>query len=84
MLLEAGDTAKEAGAVTVSARVLVTVKPPPVAFNVTVDEPIVAAAEAVSVSVEEPLSALRVTGFLLHVAVTPVGSPLIARVTAPL
>jgi hypothetical protein len=55
-----------------------------VAVTVIADEPAVAVEEAVSFNVEEPLSEVSVTGFLLHVAVTPEGSPLTLRVTAPL
>jgi hypothetical protein len=56
----------------------------PEAFTVTVAAPALAAEEAVKVSFEEPLSAVRVTGLALHEAVTPLGSPVTLRVTAPL
>jgi len=47
------------------------------------DEPTVAVDEAVKVNVDFPLSAVRVTGLLLHEAVTPLGSPLTLIVTGP-
>ena len=54
------------------------------AVTVIVEEPIAAEDAAVSVSVDVPLCEVSVTGFLLHEAVTPEGSPLTLRFTAPL
>jgi hypothetical protein len=42
-----------------------------------------AADEAMSVSVEDPFSALNVTGLPLHDAVTPLGNPVALSVTGP-
>jgi hypothetical protein len=69
---------------TCNATCLVAVNPSPLAVIVTVAAPTVAEDEAVSVSVDAPLSAFSVTELLLHEAVTPAGNPLTLRVTAPL
>jgi hypothetical protein len=69
--------------VTCIAICAATANPSPLAVTVIVVEPTAADDEAVRVSVEEPLSPLRVTGLLLHDAVTPLGSPLTLSVTAP-
>lgn len=69
--------------VTVRLTVLVTVNPPPVAV-INTDVVLAAALEVVcSVSVVLPLSEESVTGFVLHLAVTPVGKPLTESVTVP-
>ena len=47
-------------------------------------DPALAVEDAVNVSVDVPLSPPSVSGFLLHAAITPVGSPLTLRLTAPL
>ena len=62
---------------------LLAVNPSPLAVTVIAVEPAAAADEAVSVSVEEPLSPLSVSGFVLHDAVTPLGNPVTPSVTAP-
>ena len=62
---------------------LLAVNPSPLAVTVIVAVPTFAADEAVSFSVEEPFSPLSVTGLMLHAAVTPLGSPLTLRLTAP-
>jgi hypothetical protein len=62
---------------------LLAVSPSPLAVTVIVADPTIATDEAVSVSVEEPLSPLNVTGLLLHDAVTPLGNPVALSVTAP-
>lgn len=49
-----------------------------------VDEPTAAVDDAVSVSVDLPLSAVSVAGLPLQVAVTPTGSPLTLKLTVPL
>jgi hypothetical protein len=72
-----------AGANTVNVSFWLTVSPSPVAVKVMVDEPVAAEADAASVSVEEPVSAVRASGLLLHEAVTPVGNPLTLKLTAP-
>ena len=66
-----------AGVLTVRAIVVVRVRPPPVPVTVTVACPVAAVPEAVNVSV------LPVAETGLNAAVTPLGSPLAARVTAP-
>ena len=82
-VVEAAPIASDGDGATCTAICLLAVKPSPPAVTVMVAEPTYAAGEAVSVSVEEPLSALSVTGFLLHEAVTPLGRPLTLSVTAP-
>ena len=62
---------------------MLAVSPSPFAVTVIVADPTVAMDEAVSVSVEEPLSPVNVTGLPLHDAVTPLGNPLTPSVTAP-
>jgi len=63
---------------TVRAMVVVRVSVPLVPVTVTVALPVVAAADAVKVSVLVP-----VVGFVLNAAVTPVGTPLALSVTLP-
>jgi len=65
-------------AFTVSAIVVVAVSEPEVPVIVTVDEPVVAVALAVSVSRLVP-----VVGLVPKEAVTPLGKPDAARVTLP-
>jgi hypothetical protein len=55
----------------------------PVAVTVIVAEANDAADEAMSVSVEDPFSALNVTGLPPHDAVTPLGNPVALSVTGP-
>ena len=75
-----GDSVKLGGGVTVSAMVVDAVKVPEVPVMVTVTGPAtVAVLLAVKVSRLEP-----VVGLVAKAAVTPLGSPLAARVTAPL
>jgi hypothetical protein len=81
--VEAAPIASDGNGATNTVICLLTVKPSPPAVTVMAAEPTYAPGEAVSVSVEEPLSALSVTGFLLHDAVTPLGRPLTPSVTAP-
>lgn len=69
---------------TCSAICFVAFNPSPLAVTVIVAEPTFAVEDAVSVSVDVPLSPLSVTGLLLHPAVTPLGSPLRLRLAAPL
>jgi len=69
--------------VTCKVTLLAADTPSPVAVTVTVAEPSFAGADAVNVSVLFALPALSVSGLELHVAVTPLGSPLTLRVTAP-
>jgi len=65
--------------------VAVWLREPEVPVMVTVAAPVVAVEEAVSVSVEVALPfAAGVTGLVENAAVTPVGSPEAARVTAEL
>jgi hypothetical protein len=60
----------------------VELTPSPEAVIVTTGEP--AAVDAVvNVRVEDPVSAWSVSGLPLHEAVTPAGSPLTPRLTAP-
>jgi hypothetical protein len=63
---------------------LVAVTPSPLAVTVIAANPALAVEDAVNVSVDFPLSPLSVSGFLLHAAITPAGSPLTPRLTAPL
>ena len=82
--LEAAPMAIEGAATTCTVICLLAEAPSPPAVTVIVAVPAVAADEAVSVSVEEPLSLLSEIGLLLHDAATPLGSPLTVRLTAPL
>ncbi len=76
---EDGVSVKPAGAVTVSAMVVVAVKLPEVPVTVTLLGPGVAALVAVKVTTLDD-----VAGFVAKLAVTPVGSPVAARVTLPM
>ena len=74
-----GDSVKLGGGVTVSAMVVDAVKVPEVPVMVTVTGPAtVAVLLAVKVSRLEP-----VVGLVAKAAVTPLGSPLAARVAPP-
>src|SRR5215813_1303817 len=64
---------------TVRLIVAVRVRPPPVPVTVTVAAPRVAVLEALKVSVLLP----PVAGFVLKLAVTPLGNPLALKVTPP-
>ncbi len=61
-----------------------TVRPSPVAVTVNVAEPSTAVGLAVRVRVEDAAPEEGVTGFALQAAVTPLGSPEIARAMFPL
>ena len=82
--LEAAPIVMDGAGATCNVICLLADNPSPLAVTVTAAEPAAAADEAVSERVEEPLSPLSVTGLLLHDAVTPLGSPLTAKLTAPL
>jgi hypothetical protein len=69
--------------VTWSVTCFVAVTASPLAVTVIVAEPIFVVDAAVSVRVLVPVSEAKVTALLLHVAVTPVGNPLTARLTIP-
>lgn len=73
-----GARVKLCGAVTVSAIVVDAISEPDVPVIVTVDVPAVAELLAANVTTLEP-----VAGFVPNVAVTPLGKPGAARVTAP-
>jgi len=81
-----GDTASvtPGACATWIVNVLLPETPSPFAVTLTVPVPTEADGEAVKVSVDEPLSALSVTGLLVHEAVTPGGNPLTLKVTTPL
>jgi len=82
MVTDVGDAltvkAGEAAALTVSAMVVVAVRLPEVPVMVTVAVPVVAVELAVRLSV-----LVLVVGFVLNVAVTPLGKPDAASVTLP-
>jgi len=82
MAMEVGDALRlkfgDDAAFTVSETVVVAVKLPDVPVMVTVAVPVVAVLFAVRVSV-----LVEVVGFVLKVAVTPLGKPDAARVTLP-
>ncbi len=79
------DSVKLGGPVTVRAIVVVAVELPDVPVMVTVARPVVAVADAVSVSVEVVLPfAGGVTGLGENAAVTPLGRPLALSVVAEL
>jgi hypothetical protein len=82
-VLEAAPIAMEGAATTCTVICLLAETPSPPAVTVIVAEPAAPEDEAVSVSVEDPLSLLSVIGLLLHDAVTPLGSPLTVKLTAP-
>ena len=69
---------------TASVICLVVETPSPVAVTVTVAEATVAAAVALKVNVDVPFWLVSVTGLLLNVDVTPLGNPLVLRLTVPL
>lgn len=85
MVLEAGVTVK-VGTVAIVVKLTwwLPLTPSPVAVTVIVAVPDDTDDEAVSVSVDFPLSEVSVTGLALHEAVTPLGSPLTLIVAAPL
>jgi len=84
-LLGAADSVKFGGGVTVRLMVAVCVRLPDFPVTVTVAGPVVAVAEAVSVSVEFTIPfAGGVTGFGENAAVTPLGRPVALSVVAEL
>jgi hypothetical protein len=82
--LNAAPIVMDGAGATCNVICLLADNPSPLPVTVMVAEPTAAADVAVSESVEEPLCPLSVTGLLLHEAVTPLGSPLTVKLTAPL